>query len=360
MEKTKNKYFLLLCALFVCLCLCAWLRTPRAESLSERRKLAQMPTFSLKNWESGIFSKDFESYSQDQFPLREPFRQLKALFSTRILGRLDNNNIYEEDGFYAQLEYPENLSSATYAAQRFQEIHSRYLQPSQKAYLCVIPDKGYFLRDNPKMDYTAFIDTLKQGTPFAEYIDIFPTLTLESYYRTDTHWRQEALLPTAQTLLQGMEHPGAQSREAADSGICFLGVYAGQSAMPMAGEPLYYISFPFLDSVRVRDLENGKDIGIYNPDALTGKDPYEFFLSGSLSLISMENPQAATEDKLIVFRDSFGSSIAPYFLESYREVILVDIRYIPTERLGMVLDFENADVLFLYSTLVLNQSQTLK
>ena len=38
----------------------------------------------------------------------------------------------------------------------------------------------------------------------------------------------------------------------------------------------------------------------------------------------------------------------------------MDIRYIPVNRLGRLLDFENADVLFLYSTLVLNHSETLK
>ena len=74
----------------------------------------------------------------------------------------------------------------------------------------------------------------------------------------------------------------------------------------------------------------------------------------------MVNPNAESEDRLILFRDSFGSSIAPYFLESYREVTLVDIRYLSPERLGKLLDFTDCDVLFLYSTLVLNNSETIK
>jgi len=36
-------------------------------------------------------------------------------------------------------------------------------------------------------------------------------------------------------------------------------------------------------------------------------------------------------------------------------VTLVDIRYIQVGVLGRYVDFENADVLFLYSTLVLNK-----
>ena len=39
---------------------------------------------------------------------------------------------------------------------------------------------------------------------------------------------------------------------------------------------------------------------------------------------------------------------------------LVDIRYVQPELLGQLLDFHGQDVLFLYSTLVLNSSAALK
>ena len=88
--------------------------------------------------------------------------------------------------------------------------------------------------------------------------------------------------------------------------------------------------------------------------------PYVMFLSGSKGLIQLTNLKAPSDKNLILFRDSFGSSIAPYFLEQYREITLVDIRYLSPERLGKLLDFTDCDVLFLYSSLVLNNSETLK
>ena len=42
------------------------------------------------------------------------------------------------------------------------------------------------------------------------------------------------------------------------------------------------------------------------------------------------------------------------------KLTLVDIRYLPADKLGEFVEFENQDVLFLYSTLVLNQSSMLK
>ena len=50
----------------------------------------------------------------------------------------------------------------------------------------------------------------------------------------------------------------------------------------------------------------------------------------------------------------------PLLAEGYARITLVDIRYVAPERLGMWLTFDNQDVLFLYSTPVLNNSETLK
>ena len=72
------------------------------------------------------------------------------------------------------------------------------------------------------------------------------------------------------------------------------------------------------------------------------------------------SPNAATDKELIVFRDSYGSSLSPLLAEGYAKVTLVDIRYLPAARLGDFVDFHGQDVLFLYSTAVLNNSDTLK
>ena len=93
---------------------------------------------------------------------------------------------------------------------------------------------------------------------------------------------------------------------------------------------------------------------------LTSRDLYDVFLSGAASLLTIENPKAATDRELIVFRDSFGSSLVPLLVHDYKTVTLVDIRYIGSAFVGDKVDFHGQDVLFLYSTLVLNSSNSLK
>ena len=99
---------------------------------------------------------------------------------------------------------------------------------------------------------------------------------------------------------------------------------------------------------------------MYQVEKAAGRDAYEMFLSGALSLVTIEDKDAQTGRRLVLFRDSFGSSIAPLLLGGYDKITLVDICYIHPQLLGQFVDFEECDVLFLYSTLVLNHSDTLK
>ena len=73
-------------------------------------------------------------------------------------------------------------------------------------------------------------------------------------------------------------------------------------------------------------------------------------------MISIENPNAKTDKELLLFRDSFGSSLAPLLVENYSKITLIDLRYVSRQLLENFIDFENQDVLFLYSTVVLNQN----
>ena len=57
----------------------------------------------------------------------------------------------------------------------------------------------------------------------------------------------------------------------------------------------------------------------------------------------------------MVFRDSFGSSMIPLLAPEYEQLIVADIRYISPESLFAAVRFQkNCDVLFLYSTSVIN------
>ena len=121
------------------------------------------------------------------------------------------------------------------------------------------------------------------------------------------------------------------------------------------------IKSQLLQQCKVYDYESGKYGDVYDMGKLDSRDLYDVFLSGSRSLLTIENPNAATDRELVVVRDSFGSSMVPLLVQDYAKVHVIDIRYVNLEVVDKFLDLSGQkDYLFLYSTLVLNNSNTIK
>lgn len=365
----KNKGKILgLCAVagvWAALSIANAVKSPTDYSFSERRKLAQMPPFRLDTVASGKFMSEFESFATDQFPFREEFRTLKAVTSLYGLQKKDNNGIYISDGYATKLEYPLNEASVTGGTEKLTALYEQYVKgKTDKVYLSIVPDKGHFLAEKngyPHMDYEKLVETVTGSLDFAEYVDLFPLLSLEDYYKTDTHWRQENLLGVAEALTDAMGAKPLSNPTESRFDTPFYGVYYGQAALPMKPDTLSYITSEVLENCTVTNVENGKSYtGVWDTEELNGADPYEVFLSGASAIVRIENPQCTDKRELVIFRDSFGSSLAPLLSEGYSKVTLVDTRYIQPAYIGQFVDFEDADVLFLYSTLILNQSEALQ
>lgn len=348
---------------FLSLSLLAWFKPQDTFSQSERRKLSQRPELNFQSIMNGKYMKDFEDYTLDQFPMRDEFRALKAQVAFNVLRRMDNNDIYISDGYAVKMEYPLNESSVKRAGQRFSHVYEKYLKDSgAKVYVSIIPDKNYFTagKDRLSLDYDKLISDFKAETEFGQYIDIFDCLQIDDYYRTDTHWRQEKILPVAERLAQAMGTELNTEFEEKTLERDFYGVYYGQSALPLESEKINYLTNEILENAKVYDFQNNREISIYDMKKAEGKDPYEMFLSGPLSLITLENEESDSGKELIIFRDSFTSSLAPLLLSGYDKITLVDIRYIHPDMVGKYVDFTDSDVLFLYSASVLNNSETIK
>ena len=365
MKKVRLFGLLALALLWATLTCAAWFGPVEDFSDTERRKLAQFPKLNAQNVLDGRFMTEFESYTLDQFPLRDSFRQLKAMFHYNALGQKDNNDIYLVHDYAAKLEYPLNETSVQNAVKKFNYLYDKYLTGSKNIAVSVVPDKSYYLAEAngyPAMDYDALFAAVQEGTPWAQFVDITGQLDAGDYYRTDTHWRQEHIGNVAETLCKALDADWFREGELTPTIVerPFYGVYYGQAALPMDAEALYVMNGDVLEDCTVYNHETGKTTGIYDWEKLESKDLYDIYLSGAAALLTVENPNAATDKELVVFRDSFGSSLIPLLLKDYKTVTVVDIRYIASDFVGNYLDFHGQDVLFLYSTLVLNSSTTLK
>ncbi len=337
---------------------------PKEEfNFMERREPKPMPKITAESILNGSFMSNFEEYTTDNFPFRKEFRALKAGASKYVFHKMDNNGVYMSDGYISSMEYPMNPDSIEYAGSRFSYINNKYLSDAKNVYFSLIPDKNAFMAAESghlSMDYDDFADKMTATVPFAEYIDIYPLLSLEDYYRTDTHWRQENITDVAAHLLESMGTSGDDSYTEEVLTENFRGVYYGQYALPVAGEEIVCLGNESIESAVVYDYQSGGTIPVYNRELKDSKDPYEVYLSGSLSFLQIKNPLQSNGRRLVVFRDSFTSSLAPLLISGYEEIVLLDIRYQMPDVLCSKVDFTDADVLFIYSAQVLNNSETIK
>ena len=359
MKKTIS--LILILAIWAGLAAFAWVKAPTEVSDAERRPLEQFPAVSGESLLSGQFMKDFADYAVDQFPLRDGFRTLNAYLTYYLLGQTDNNGIYLHDGYAAKMDYPLDEVSVSNALTRFAELYELYLEGSE-VHFALVPDKSYYLAEEAgvlSIDYDALYTHVAESLPWAELIDLRGFLDIEDYYRTDTHWRQEQIVLAAQAIAEklGVTVPEFQQM-AIDRP--FYGVYYGQAALPMEPDTMYYLTNEVLENCTVTIHDSNTTASVLDTTKLGSRDLYDVFLSGGAAVLEISNPAGQAGRELIVFRDSFGSSMVPLLLNDYETVWVLDTRYVNPAMLGNFVDFRGQDVLFLYSTLILNSSSALR
>ncbi len=340
------------------------IRDPISVLVSERRKAAQFPEFSIEKVIDKSFFDGVEDYLTDQFPLRDKFRAIKAFIQLRIFNQKDNNGTYFVDGHISELDKTLNENSVENAAKKMNAIYDKYLKDrNNRVFYSIIPDKNYFLAEKngyPSYDYQKMTDIMKNNVQNMEYIDIFDCLTIDDYYKTDSHWKQEEITAVVERLAEKMGFDAVDGYTPDNLGD-FSGVYASRLAFDIEPDEIVCMRNKATDSAVVYNFETQKEhIGVYDLNKFKGNDRYDVFFSGAVPIITAENPLNPDEKELVIFRDSFGSSLAPLLLGSYKKITLVDTRYISSQILGDFVDFENCDVLFIYNSQLLNQSSMLK
>ncbi len=339
-------------------------------SLSERRYLTDFPEITNETVANGQAMKDFSVYMADQFPFRDEFRTIKAHLLYSLYGEKDNNGIFVVDGSVSKLDYKLNEKSVKNFVEKIERVENMYLGDTNKVYFVHIPDKNYYIAGQggyPSYDYDRMNAMLSDGlSDTMEIIDIFSCLDKDDYYNTDSHWKSENLSDVVAALADEMDIGDRinTDKEIGTLNDPFYGVYKGQSALNLPAETIRYPLDDAIKNAKVTDLDRNKVGGMYwskdDGNEQYDRDRYTYYLNGSSSLLTIENPLAEADTELIIFRDSFGSALAPWLTEAYSKITVVDIRYLQPEILKMFVNFENADVLFMYSSGVINNSDTIK
>ena len=327
-------------------------------SIAERRKLATMPELTTKSLFDGTYFKKFDSYVTDQFIKRDTFRKIKIDIELSTKG--EYNNLYLYDDYIVEEIFPLNTNSINNLTNKINYIKSTYLNNNSNVYYTIIPDKNYFVnKGNLKLDYNKLQDIMKNNLTNLNYINIFDKLTLNNYYKTDTHWKQEDLFNVANTIANQMNFD-ITNNNIINTVTTFKGSYAGRLSVTKDIDTIKTVSNPSTLNSSVYNYETKKYTKIYDYDKLKSLDKYDIYLSGASPIIDIVNPTSNSNKELIVFRDSYGSSLIPLLIDGYKKITVIDIRYVSSKILNNYIKFNNQDVLFMYSILTINNSFSMR
>lgn len=298
----------------------------------ENRTLSSMPDFSWSALVDGSYTSRLEKYLEDQFPLRDGWMGLKNRYEY-LLGKREFHGVYLcGDRLIHKIE------DASRAEQNIAYLQKLTELTDIPVYLGLIPTAAEVYRDQlpagaENFDQAAYLKKVRESVPDAVWVDMEKWMDGASgvslFYRTDHHWTSAGAWHGYAALMEAMGEPFEPLGTPETVSENFYGtLYSSSGVHWLAPDTIErYVAG---ESVTVENFEKGETHGLYVDSFLGEKDKYASFLGGNTPLYIIRNPEAASEEKLLVVRDSYSDAMAPFLSQYFAEIHLVDLRYYRT------------------------------
>lgn len=318
---------------FISIMFILYFTSPKSDfSELEKRYLKEFPKMNVQNVVSGEFGNDIETYLADHMPFRDFFVGFNSYFeiATGRNGAADiyltkDNSLVEAPAVFNQTNVDKNMN----AINKFAENNSI------KVDLMIVPSAGWASRNNilkPSKEYndSEYINTIySMASPVINTVNVtnvFDNPLL--YYKTDHHWNSEGAYVGYKTY---MEKIGKEYKQKDEFVIEKINGFFGSTYSRAA---LWLTSSEELElwkgstGITVTNGESDKEHGgIFYRERLKETDKYTVFLDGNHSIVRIHNPNAKTNETILVVRDSYSNCLGGFLCETYENVILVDLRY---------------------------------
>ena len=317
-------------------------------SRTEKRYLAKAPhNFSLADW---TLNNDLETYLSDQIPFREQLVELDSRLQVWT-GRATQLETWPTGDAIVEPPVQADLKTLTDRTTRMRElagnIPCRFLVPPTAGMLRM--DEMTAVRRALYEEEAEVYAGLTGQEGFIPMLDAFAVSEEPVFYLTDHHWNGNGVRLAYEAFCReaGVQPAGTDSFIRTEYSP-FTGTTQARAGIPAAqADTLVCMEPAFSVILGVKETGESYDHLVF-PDKAATYDGYEVYLDGNHGILTVRNP--AADGKLLVFRDSFASSLIPYLSANYGEIIAVDVRYYAgTFRDALEAAGEPDEILFLYS-----------
>lgn len=339
----------------------AVVRGDREFSANENRYLSQFPTITWSGILSGEVQEDITDAFNDQFMNRDFWTGMTTSVE-KLLGFQDIGGVYlGEEHYYFEKVMNQDISQTNYFQNlRFVDYLAVQAGEAQVTAL-LVPSPGIILRDKLPEKATLY-DADRMYQEAAEFfqgrdervklLDLRQTLEetardKQVYYRTDHHWSLRGAYVGYEEYIKSMgrqpdSYESFDIQAISDSfyGTLYSKVLDRQAVADELDAPKR------LPEVTV-NCDGQERTSIYEETKKEEKDKYAYFFGGNYGEVRIQNPQGE-ERRLLVIKDSFANSMAPFLLQDYSEICMLDLRYYKTSIREFVEEYGPDEVLVLY------------
>ncbi len=298
----------------------------------ENRNLSQLPAFTVQKLADGSYTKALETYLEDQFPLRDRWIGLKTRYEY-VLGQREFGGVYLcGDRLIARVEESERADKNLTFLPNLAE------KSGVPVYLALIPTAAEIWSDRlpagaGSFDQRAYLEKAKALG--LNWVDMAGALAAhageEIFYRTDHHWTSLGAYYGYAAFMEALgEKPLPLGEKITVSEEFYGTLYSSSGVHWLAPDQMdRYVPD---EGITVTAFDGTKELihGLYVDEFLAQKDKYASFLGGNQPLVTVQNPNALTDKKLLLVRDSYSDAMAPFLSQYFGEIRLLDLRYYRT------------------------------
>ncbi len=340
-------------------------------SEEENRYLMKKPVFSIETLLDGSYGEDYEEALSDQFPGRNRWVTMKVM-AERLQGQTSINGVYlGRDDYLIErfeqedLETDRSVQNIEFLAAAVKRLKEQF--GSDHVRVMMVPSASQILTEKlpaaaAPYDQMQIIKELNNAVGDKDiFVDVEKVMAEHAaepvYYRTDHHWTSlGAYYGYAEWMasigMVPLDQDKFAIRTVSDS---FRGTVYSKLNIPVRPDTIEV----YLPEKQSRyqvyyDLSENFTNELYNWDALDIRDQYKVFLDGNHAVTRIENLTLQTtkssmvERKLLIIKDSYAHSFAPFAVNHFDTVYMVDLRYYNGDISQFISENGVSDVLVLY------------
>ncbi len=202
------------------------------------------------------------------------------------------------------------------------------------------------------------ITALQESLVNVKHVPIYGVLEAhkdeEIYYRTDHHWTGLGAYYAAETFAQvaGVDFaPLSSYKEEVRKGYIGTMYKYTDHSPTLLNNPENFVTYvpsaPYVATFYNQQLENGREHDIYWYIKDESRSSwYSTYIAGDAYSVVIKSQACNNGRKLLIVKDSYGNALAPYFLNSFEEIYIVDARVFKLSLPALVKEKGITDVLF--------------